>query len=111
MVTTKFFIEVTINMDINKMINNAEKLTTDERAIIVFEYVVNGLSTRSIEEKHLDMKNRKGWIAWGVLQAYEIKKDSKGKYTNITFASIKIIIESVSFNEVLKTLEDLNNNQ
>jgi hypothetical protein len=98
-------------MDINKMRADAEKLTMDERAIIIFEYVVNGLSTRAIEKKCLGLENRKGWIAWGVLQAYEIKKDSKGKYSNTTFASIKIIIESVSFKEVSKTLENLKNNQ
>lgn len=94
-------------MDVKKMRASAEKLTSNQRAMIIFEYVANGLSTREIEEKHLGMKNRKGWTAWGVLQSYEIKKDFKGKYTNITFAAIKTIVESSGWEDLCKNLMDL----
>lgn len=95
------------NMDIEKMKASAEKLTSNERAIIIFEYVVNGLSTREIEEKHLGMEDRKGWTVWGVLQSYEIKKDFKGKYNNVTFAAIKTIVESSNWEDVCENLMGL----
>ncbi|MFP5164440.1 hypothetical protein CD144_04335 [Staphylococcus equorum subsp. linens] len=94
-------------MDIEKMKASAEKLTSNERAIIIFEYVVNGLSTREIEEKHLGMEDRKGWTVWGVLQSYEIKKDFKGKYNNVTFAAIKTIVESSNWEDVCENLMGL----
>ncbi|MEB6299362.1 hypothetical protein MXM42_10970 [Staphylococcus xylosus] len=94
-------------MDIEKMRVKAEKLTSNERATIIFEYIVNGLSTREIEVKHLGMENHKGWVVWGVLQSYEIKKNLKGKYNNITFAAIKNILECSNWEDVCKNIMNL----
>lgn len=94
-------------MDIENMKVKAEKLTSNERATIIFEYIVNGLSTREIEVKHLGMEGHKGWVAWGVLQSYEIQKNFKAKYTNITFAAIKTIVESSSWEDVHKNIMNL----
>lgn len=99
-----------MNKNFNKMISNTKKISKEMRAKIIYEHLVNGLSTREIERSLLNVNND-GWTSWEILQVYGFDKYTKGTKPSYTLNEIIEGIKDLDLHDLGTLLKGENNNE